>query len=104
MEGLVNIQDFMEHLQRNNLVIAPAKMVKKDVTGLRKKVLRKNMLTLNDITEAELWGNITRKRVYQIAKDNQEDAGVISVGGVTKLTKSFVERVARMRGVNLEMV
>ena len=103
MEGVVNIRDLMDHLQRNDLVIAPAKMVKKDVAALRRNALKKRLLTLSDITSAELWGVIGRKRVYQLVRENSNDDGVINVDGEYKVTRSCVERIARERGINLEL-
>lgn len=100
MEGLVNIPDLMDYLKRHDLVIAPAKMVEKDLTILRRLALKKNLLTLKEVTDAELWGKLTKNRVRQLAVLHARENEYIRHNGMMKMTKGLVERVARIRGVD----
>jgi hypothetical protein len=102
MEGVVKISDFMEHLHRNGLVIAPAKMVEKDLTILRRLALKKRLLTLKEVTDAELWGKLTKNRVRQLAVLHARDGEYIRHNGMMKMTKALVERVARVRGIEIK--
>lgn len=107
MEGTVNIVDFMQHLQRNNLVIAPAHLVEKDYSIAQKKLLKKTMATYKEIADSGIWGNITKERVSQLATEFGRDNEVVkcvrikgSGSSVIKVTRAAIVRIAKMRGLN----
>ena len=102
MEGVIKVSDFVNHLRENDLVIAPAKQVKKDVGYLRYKLLQSQMVSYHEIYDAQFWGDVTRKRVYQLAKKYSRDGEIVKTNdGATsaeKIVVSAVIRIAKMRG------
>ena len=107
MEGAINIQDFMQHLEANNLVIVPRILVEnelneRDLQFARKKALAKKALTFKEIADARIWGNISAKSVKEYAKKYAK-AGEIQkfpYGELErfKIMRSAVERLAKKRG------
>ncbi|MDH7444655.1 hypothetical protein [Aquimarina sp. 2201CG14-23] len=104
MEGLISIPELMQHMKRENLVIAPAHLVMKEQTHLevlRKKTLAKKSLAYSEIAKAKLWGDITQKRVYTIAKEFAKELEIIKPGNKCnspeKIIISAVIRIAKQR-------
>jgi hypothetical protein len=104
MKGTVNILDFIEHLQQHNLVIVPQSMVTKDCKGLQKRLLSKNMATYKEIADSAIWGDVTKTRVYQIARQQCRTNEILILRNayakdITKITRGAIERIARIRGI-----
>jgi len=102
MKGSVEIVEFVRFLTDNNLVIAPAPKMVFDAGALKKKILKQRTVTYADIHKAKLWGDITRKRVYQIAKEFARDGEIIKPidkpNSKEKIVLAAVLRIAKMRG------
>lgn len=64
MTGTVDISAFMDHLEKNDLVIAPKSLVKQaELVNLQNSLKRKKLLTFNEISQAKLLGDITPRAV-----------------------------------------
>lgn len=106
MKGTVDIADFMAHLKANNLVIAPSSSIEVDRTVLQKKVLRLTMVSYKQISDSGIWGEITKDRVAQLAKEHARANEILKItdprtsGAITKVTRSAIVRIAKMRGYN----
>lgn len=105
MEGTIEISDFMRHLERNNLVIAPRHLVDENlkVRKLQKAAMQKQMLSFREIYEAQLWGNdIQLNSIKAYATKYAKDGEIISVSKgerkISKITRAAVVRLAKKRG------
>ncbi|WP_121665267.1 hypothetical protein [Mesonia aquimarina] len=107
MEGVVNIERLMQHLQANDLVIAPRALVENELkhrefTNLRSRLLAKKALTMKEISEAQLWGSISVKAVKSYAKTHAKKHTLFptSKGKLTqyKLLTAEAIRLAKKRG------
>ena len=104
MEGTIEISAFMQHLEKNDLVIAPRRLVD-DRIKLEKKrqqVLKKTVLSFREISEAQLWGEISVKSVKVHAKKYAKEGEILetSIGNKPqlKIIRAAVERIAKARG------
>lgn len=98
----ISANEFMRYLQENDLVIAPVDLVQPDVAKLRAVMLKKPSLTYREISQCRIWGNITQKRAYQIAKAEARPGEIIKPGGSEnskeKILTAAVKRIAMARG------
>ncbi len=104
MKGNVSIKEFMVHLKKENLLIVPAHLVMDELThkaALRKKILSKKAVTYREISNSGLWGDITQKRAYQIAKTFAKPLEIIKPGctenSPEKLLTIAAIRIAKQR-------
>lgn len=101
MEGFVPISEFINYLQENDLVIAPAAMVRVDKGSLQKTMLGKPFLTFKEIADSGLWGDISQKRAYQIGKQWAKPHEIIKAGqgenSPVKMVTVAVKRIATQR-------
>ncbi|HET8886798.1 MAG TPA: hypothetical protein VFM70_10655 [Salinimicrobium sp.] len=111
MSGEVSIEKFMHHLKANNLVIAPRDLVESrqnelKVEKLRKEVLQKKAMSMKEISDAQLWGNITVNAVKNYAKIHAKENELFPVPSGKKmkykLVRAAVVRIAKQRGQWLE--
>ena len=107
MKGTVKISEFVEFLTDNDMVIAPVNTVMRvDKMALKSVLMKKPVLSYAEIYEAEIWGRITRKRVYQIAKKYAREGEIISAdksevyNDPEKIVISAVKRIAKMRNTH----
>lgn len=102
--GTIDAQTFMEYLKRNDLVIAPAAMIRVDRKPLQIKALKKPALAYGEISAAGLWGDITQKRVYQLAKQFSREGEIIRPGendnSPEKILTGAVKRIAILRNID----
>ena len=102
---VVAISEFMDYLQENDLVIVPAKRVGKDKKSLQNALVRKTMVSYKEIADSCIWGDVSQKRVYQIAIVKAKRNEIISVGNganpMQKISVSGVVRIAKERGTYL---
>lgn len=98
MKGSIEIDAFVDYLRSQNLVIAPAHMVLETVKveRLRDKLLRRKFMTFSEISKSELWGKISRTRVYQIAMEHAREDEIIGDTQKKILTMAVV-RIAKQR-------
>ncbi len=103
MEGTIEISAFMDYLRKNNLVVAPAEMLVVDKGPLQKKLLAKKTASYKEISESGIWGDISQKRAYQIAKELAKPMEIIKPGKLTnspeKIITIAVKRIALIRGI-----
>lgn len=104
MNGNVSIAELFAHLKKENLVVAPAHLVMDQLTHksvLRKKILSKRAITYREISDSGLWGDITQKRAYQIAKSLAKPLEIIKPGNkdnsAEKIITSAAIRIAKQR-------
>ena len=108
MEGVVNIENLMQHLQANDLVIAPRALVEnelkqRELLHLRSRLLAKKALTMKEIADSQLWGKIATKSVKEFAKTHAKENELFPTtkGKLKqyKLLTTAVIRIAKQRGV-----
>ena len=103
MEGTIEISRFMEYLSEHNLVVAPASMLKMDKMPIQKKLMAKRALSYREISDSGIWGEISQKRAYQIAKEMAKPMEIIKPGKRTnspeKIVITAVKRIAQIRGI-----
>jgi len=103
MEGTINVQQFVEYLQENDLVIAPISQVTVDKRALQVKALKKPALTYKEVAEAGLWGDISQKRAYQLGKQYGREGELLKPGkhdnSPEKILTQAVKRIAILRRV-----
>jgi len=108
MDQLVSANEFLNYLKRHDLVIAPASMVQEDKRPKQAQALRKPALTYREISETGLWGDITQKRAYQLAKEYSRDGEILKPGpGVNspeKIITQAVKRIAIQRGLDPQLL
>lgn len=100
MKGVVKIEEFVEHLKENDLVIVPKDSVQKDEKMLQNELLSQSEATYAEIFESRIWGDITRKRVYQIAKEEANVGEIVLPENSKyreKLVITAVRRIAEKR-------
>ena len=105
MEGYVKISAFMQHLERNDLVIAPRHLVdgRAKVEKRRAQVLRKTMISFREIADAELWGAEIKPdavRAYALKHAKKNELVQIKKGQrhEYKIIRAAVERIAKAKG------
>jgi hypothetical protein len=99
----IDVHQFIEYLQQHDLVIAPAALVRVDKRSMQLDALAKPALTYREISECGLWGDITQKRAYQLAKLHGRDAEIIKPGehdnSPEKILTAAVKRIAILRQI-----
>ncbi len=104
MEGTIKISEFVDYLAKNNLVVAPASMLVVDKRPLKNKLLAKKTATYKEISESGIWGDISQKRAYQIAKENTDPMEIIKPGNhpnaPEKIVITAIKRIAQIRESN----
>lgn len=106
MEGDVQIKAsvFAAYLEKRNLVIVPKSLVEQHlVNGVplenyRSQILRRNLISLLEISRAQLWGPITKKAVMYIVRKEVPEADQVNCSGVIKIPRSIVRNIALQRG------
>lgn len=114
MEGLVNVSDFIDELKSQGLVIVPEsyanrRQMELEAKSLRKKVLRKTLLTFKEISDAKLWGDISAKAAKSYAlREAEKEYGHVDPTEINKFPKGQLEvyklhidaviRIAKQRG------
>ncbi|WP_281681862.1 hypothetical protein [Zunongwangia profunda] len=104
---------FMEELKANNLVIVPADYAEDrrqeiKLKKLKRATLKKNLLTFKEISDAQLWGEISPKAVRDYAMVKASGKRYIKKGELLKVPKGereiwklsivAVERIAKAKG------
>lgn len=105
MDGTVDIAEFMNHLQKNDLVIVSKSLVKQaELANLQNKLQRKKLLTFNEIAKAELFGPISARAVKSfVMKYAKESEYMLSQNGkrpVYKVPMSTIEKLQTLRNYN----
>ena len=106
MEGaLINVEDFIEILEAKNLVIVPRSLMEAQMVGnftlveYRRQVMAKKLISCFEISQAQLWGKITKNRVRQIVKNEVDPLEVVMVNkNVIKITRIAARNIALARG------
>ena len=104
MGNLVSIDALMQRFHNEDLIIVKREDYERNlVNGMplvkyRRKVLTQTWLKFSEISKAKLWGNVSQKRVYQIAIDQCDTDKILSDAGTWKLHIIEVKRVMKLRG------
>lgn len=108
MEGVLDINAFMEHLEARGLMIAPRNLVEASLKDaklerLQKAALSKKALSFKEIADAQLWGPIGTRAVKKHAQKYAKDLEIFETAKgqiiVNKLIISAVKRIAKSRGI-----
>lgn len=99
MEGVVNIKDFVQYLEQNNLVVVDKKLfdtvVQEDLQVKRSRLLKQPSITLREIIDAKLLPLSTKQSVRhwiknEIIKPNE----VLKMkNGQIKILSSAIKRL-----------
>lgn len=103
MNGTVNISEFIDHLEKHDLVIDPKSLVKQaELANLQNKLQRKKLLTFNEISQAKLLGDITPRAVKSfVMKYAKKDSEYVLLSNgrrpVYKVPMSTIDRLQTLR-------
>lgn len=107
MEGLVNVNEFMNTLEDRGLVIAPKHLVKNALEEnrlreLRRRLLAKKALTFKEISDCQVWGAVTTRAVKAYAEKYTKPLEIFAISdspyAKKKVIIAAVERLAKQRG------
>lgn len=98
----INAREFLQLLKKEGMVIGPETAFKQNsvemsLVNLQKTVLRKRMLSLADIHQAKLWGDIDRKTVYHIVRKLVPEKEIIK-NPYIKINRTTALSIAASRG------
>lgn len=110
MEGVVKIPELMEYFKREGLVLVKreeaenlALYQESEKELLRRKLMRKKALKLNEIAKAGFFGVGTKKGVQHIVKNHLSDAEYFKSGSGVRapilVLTSAVVRISKLKGV-----
>ncbi len=101
MGQLLDVSEFMAYMLENDLVIARRTEVVPDRASRQRKLFEKTTASYSEIASSGVWGEITQKRAYQLAKRFAREGEIIKPGQKSnspeKIVTSAVERIGRMR-------
>jgi hypothetical protein len=107
MTGTIEISAFMDHLERNDLVISPRSLVEErladlEIVKLQKKYKRLPALSYKEIGDSRIWGAIDTRSVKKFAQKYAKPGEIFETKKgqrpVQKITITAVERIAKQRG------
>lgn len=99
MEGFVNIKDFVQYLEQNNLVVVDKKLfdtvVQEDLQVKRSRLLKQPSITLREIIDAKLLPLSTKQSVRHWIKNEiiKPNEVLKAKNGQIKILSSAIKRL-----------